>query len=107
MTDRPIACTLDARDLRHRLAEIARIGADGLTDHSAQGGRHVLRFRAGATIHERLNAIVAAEADCCSFLDLALAEDGDELVLTIAAPDDAQQLADDLARAFAGWPPAL
>jgi hypothetical protein len=102
MADRPIACTLNASDLQHRLAEIAQVGADGLSSQSVQDGRHVLRFRADDATHERLNAIVAAEADCCSSLDLALTEDGDELVLTIAAPSDARPLADDLARAFAG-----
>lgn len=45
---------------------------------------------------------MAAEADCCSFLDLALGERDGELVLTVAAPADAQPVADDLALAFAG-----
>jgi hypothetical protein len=100
--NQPIACSLGASDLQQRLAEIAKIGADSLTDRAVEDGRHVLRFRADATTRERLDAIVAAEADCCSFLDLSLVEDADELVLTIAAPDDAQPVADDLALAFVG-----
>ncbi len=103
MTDgKPIACSLDASGLERRLAEMAEVGADSLTDRAVEDGRHVLRFRADATTRDRLDAIVATEADCCPFLDLSLVEDADELVLTIEAPDDAQPVADDLARAFGG-----
>jgi hypothetical protein len=103
MTDSsPIACSLAAGDLQRRLATIAGIGADGLTDRRLEDGRHVLRFRADDATRRRLDEIVAAEADCCSFLDLAVVEDGDELILTIAAPREAQPVADDLALAFSG-----
>jgi hypothetical protein len=97
----PIACSLSADDFKQRLAEIGKLGGDSLTERAVEDGRHVLRFRADAAARERLNAIVAAEADCCSFLDLGLSRDGDELVLTIAAPDEAQPIADGLALAFA------
>lgn len=101
MTDsQRIACSLATGDLQQRLAEIAEIGADGLTDRAVRDGRHVLRFRAEPAIRERLEAIVAAEASCCSFLELALVEGADEVVLTIAAPDHAQPVADGLALAF-------
>jgi hypothetical protein len=98
----PIACSLGARDLQQRLAEMAKVGAASLIDRAVDDGRHVLRFRADATTRARLDAIVAAEADCCSFLDLSLVEDAGELVLTIRAPDEAQAVADDLALAFLG-----
>ena len=98
----PIACSLGAGDLQQRLAAIAEIGADSLIGRGLENGRHVLRFRADAETRKRLDEIVAAEADCCSFLDLVLLEEGGELVLTIAAPDEAQPIADDLALTFAG-----
>jgi hypothetical protein len=46
--------------------------------------------------------IVAAETKCCSFLDLALEECGGELTLAVAALQDGQVVADELAAAFAG-----
>jgi hypothetical protein len=67
-----------------------------------EDGSHLLRFQSDAATRDRLERIVAAEADCCSFLDLALGERDGELVLTVAAPADAQPVADDLALAFAG-----
>jgi hypothetical protein len=103
MTDtKPVACSLGAGDLEQRLAAIAAIGADSLIGRSVEGGRHLLRFRGDAATRQRLEEIVVAEAECCSFLELSLREDAGELVLSIAAPADAQPLADDLAAAFAG-----
>ncbi len=72
----PITCSLGASDLRQRLAEIAEVGADSLIARSADGERHLLRFRSDADTRRRLEAIVAAEAKCCSFLDLSLEEQG-------------------------------
>jgi hypothetical protein len=96
----PIACSLGTSDLRRRLAEIAAIGAESLTGHQADEGRHLLRFRADSGTRRRLEEIVAAEAECCAFLDLALEERDDELLLSIAAPPDGQAVADELAAAF-------
>jgi hypothetical protein len=98
----PIACSLGASDLRQRLNEIAEVGADSLIERSADGARHLLRFRSDPDTRRRLDAIVAAEAKCCSFLGLSLAEEGGELVLSISASQDGQPLADELAAAFSG-----
>lgn len=102
--DKPVACSLGAGGLEQRLAAIAEVGADSLIDRSAEGGRHLLRFRSDTTTRRRLEDIVAAEAECCSFLDLSLVEEGNELVLSIAAPGDGQAIADELAGAFAVTP---
>lgn len=102
MTDEdPVACSLDAGALEQRLAAIAEIGADSLISRHAEDGRHMLRFRADTATRNRLEEIVAAEAECCSFLDLSLDQEADGLVLSIATPRDAQALADGLAGAFA------
>jgi hypothetical protein len=98
----PIACSLGASDLRQRLDEIAEVGANSLIERSADGERHLLRFRSDPETRRRLGAIVTAEAKCCSFLDLSLAEEGGELVLSVSAPEDGQPIADELAAAFAG-----
>jgi hypothetical protein len=105
MTDpAPATCSLGAGALEERLAAIAEIGADSLISRDADGGRHLLRFRADAATRTRLEEIVAAEAECCSSLELSLDRKGDELALAIAAPRNAQALADGLAGAFAGSP---
>jgi hypothetical protein len=100
--DTPITCLLDASDLQRRLNEIAEVGAKSLIERSSDEGRHLLRFRSDAETRRRLEAIVAAEEKCCSFLDLSLNEQGDELLLWISAPEDGQLVAGELAAAFAG-----
>jgi hypothetical protein len=94
----PIACSLGADELRARLAELRAIGKDALLGVTPQG---TLRFRADITTRRRLKAIIAAESQCCSFLQFELAEDGGELVLAVTAPEGAEPLARDLVNAFA------
>lgn len=96
----PIACSLGAAELEQRVATIAEVGAASLLSRSAAAGRHLLRFRAGTQTRRRLEEIVAAESECCSFLDLSLIEEDGELVLSIAAPDGGQETAEGLAEAF-------
>jgi hypothetical protein len=95
-----IACSLGAGDQRRRLDEIAALGRDSLTAAESRDGSHVLRFRDDEETRRRLAEIVAAEAECCPFLDLDLQERDGELVLTLTAPEDGQAFADELAAAF-------
>ena len=102
MTDQiPIACSLSATDLQDRLDEIAAVGTASLLRHDRDGERHRLRFRGDPETRRRLEAIVAAEAACCSFLDLRLEEQDGELVLLIAAPQEGRLVAEQLTAAFA------
>jgi hypothetical protein len=103
MTDsKTIACSLGASDLQQRLDEIAELGAASLIGRDTAAGKHTLRFRPDPTTRSRLEEIVAAEAECCSFLDLKLTEYEGELILTLAAPEDGQPIADELAATFVG-----
>jgi hypothetical protein len=97
---KPLTCSLGASDLQQRLDEIARLGAASLIDRDTDGGTHTLRFRSDPATRRNLEQIVAAEAKCCSFLDLELNEHNDELILTLDAPADGRSLADGLAVAF-------
>lgn len=97
-TDSSIACSLDASDLRARLDEIGALGRDALLSTEADG---TMRFRANETTRERLEAIIAAEATCCTFLRFALTDEGDTFALTITAPAGAGAVAHDLTAAFA------
>jgi len=99
MTTNPeIACSLSADELPKRLAEMAAIGKDSLLSVSPEG---LLRFRGDRATRERLEALIAAESACCSFLRFDLREDGGTLVLTVTAPEGAEPLAFELVDAFA------
>jgi hypothetical protein len=93
----PIACSLNPADLQRRLAEIAALGADALLGQAEDGA---LRFRDDSATRARLEAVIAAEAECCAFLRFELRERGDELELEILAPEAAEPVVDDLVRAF-------
>jgi hypothetical protein len=98
---KPVACSLDASGLEQRIATIAQVGADSLVSRDLDGNRHLLHFHADADTRRRLEEIVAAEAKCCSFLDLSLTAEDGELILAITAPENGQAVADALAGAFA------
>jgi hypothetical protein len=80
---------------------ITEIGAGSLIDHGREGNRHVLRFRSDPLTRERLEGVIAAESECCAFLDLSLEDDANDLVLSVAAPEGGQATADGFASAFA------
>src|SRR3712207_2713805 len=97
-TSLPIVCSLDAAALRERVAEMAAIGADGLVASEFHGERARLRFR--PAVAARLEAVVAAERDCCRWLGLELARAGDELELTLTAPPGGEPAMRELAAQF-------
>ena len=100
--ERPVACSLGAAELEQRAATIGAVGAS-LTSHGVEDGHHSLRFRATPQTRRHLKEIVAAEAECCPFLDLSLTEEDSELILSIAAPEAGQATADGLAAAFLSY----
>jgi hypothetical protein len=96
----PLACSLETTALEQRLAAISELGQDSFIGSSVDRDRRVLRFRADAGTRERLREVVAAEAECCAFLELELSEEDGALLLTIGAPADAGDVAAGLAAAF-------
>lgn len=65
---------------------------------SVEGRRAELRFRRSARAD--VAAIVAAEAECCAFLAMDMRNEGDDLVLTVDAPEGAEAVVDGLVAAF-------
>jgi hypothetical protein len=99
MTDEtPIACSLSAAELPRRLAQMAEIGSDALLSVGPDG---TMRFRDEGATRERLEALAAAESECCSFLRFELGRGSGELSLSIHAPEGAEPLARELVDAFA------
>ena len=98
----PIACTLSATDLRARSEQLRALGGDGLLHASEAEGRAVLRFRPDTSVRKRVEAVVAAESECCAFLDFQLEHGEDATVLTISAPNGGAEMVHELAAALAG-----
>jgi hypothetical protein len=88
----PIACTFDAGSFKARLAWIAALNARALTTSRRGDLALTLEYRREALVDVR--ELVRGEQACCAFLDFSLDERGDNLVLTITAPEAARDAAD-------------
>jgi hypothetical protein len=84
----PIACSLDAARLQAREAELAALGRSLISVSRLGGAPVTLQFTADQETRDRLDHVVAAEAECCPFLDMTVRQ-GETLELTIDGPGDA------------------
>ena len=94
MPDLPIACTLTPNGMTARLELIDALAADGLLDRTPTAAGLRVRLRDTPEIERRTRALVAAESECCAFLDFDLGRDGGDLVLDISGPEDARPVID-------------
>lgn len=85
-TPLPVACTLDASDLRDRRRVWSELIASSLAarEDTPQGVR--LRFRADA--EERLRGLALLEADCCGFARWDVRPEPGAVVLDVSASGD-------------------
>ena len=94
----PIACTLQPRSYQERLAWLARLARDGLLGMSRDDLRLELRYAPG--VADQVREMVAKEQACCAFLNFELSESGEDVRLTITAPERARDVADALFEQF-------
>lgn len=106
-TELPIACSLSATDLTRRLAEFAELGGQALLDARTDRTQAVLRFAAGVGVRERVAALVAAESQCCAFIEMRVSDAPDAVVLAMNAPAGAELVLAEIVDAFRGQPRAL
>jgi hypothetical protein len=98
----PIACSLTGAEMSGRLADMAELGRKSLIGVDDASAEPVVRFRDDTETRQRLETIVAAEAQCCAFLDLDLQQGLDGLELTLRGPEAAAPIVRDLVAAFRG-----
>jgi hypothetical protein len=98
----PIACSLTATELSRRLEEMSALGRKALLDVRRGPGQVDLRFAGAPGIRDQVEAIGAAESECCPFLTLTVTGDRDVVVLSIEAPEEAGPVLSELVAAFSG-----
>jgi hypothetical protein len=96
----PIACSLTGDELPARLAEIRAVSRQALRAKTTAVMHAVLSFEPAPGVRDRLAAIVAAEAKCCAFLTMDLAEQPEAITLTIDASEDAELVLEELLSSF-------
>lgn len=94
----PIACTLTPGDLRERLSAIQTLTREALLGYQRQDLDLALRYAPHATA--RVRAMVAGEQHCCAFLQFEVREQPDAVHVTITAPENARDAADELFAQF-------
>jgi hypothetical protein len=90
MTDQPIACTLTPGGMTARVALIEALTADGLLERTATETGIRVRLLDRTDIEQRTQELVAAESQCCAFLDFDLRRENGALLLDISGPDEAR-----------------
>ncbi len=101
MTEIPVACTLDAAQMRQRGDDIRALGRAALTTVERGERNVVLRFRPDPAIRAQVEEVVAAESECCAFLGFTIAHEQDATVVTIVSPPEGVPVLHELADRFA------
>jgi hypothetical protein len=93
----PIACTLGPDDGAARMQRWEALSAKARPSARRSGHLLEVRYRPEPGIHEELQALAAAERQCCSFADWKVTQEQDHVVLHIRAdpahPNDIAVLA--------------
>jgi hypothetical protein len=82
----PLACTLEGAELGDRLRAWSEVLPRASTRRT-EDGRVVATYPKDAELLSRLRELIAAEANCCSFLDFRLEERPDAIVVELRLPD--------------------
>jgi hypothetical protein len=95
----PFACSLTAPAGAERARRWRTLLDDGLLYVRPIPGGRRLAFRAEPGVVQELDELVAAERECCPFLNLTIARFDERLILDIVAPPGAETIIDTM---FAG-----
>jgi hypothetical protein len=99
--DTVIACSLDAENRAARIATARDLGEQALVGLEISDRRARLRFRG---VHDRVDALVAAERACCAFFEFTTTRRGEHTELEIRTPAGGEPLLRGLvAGIVAGW----
>ena len=88
----PIACTLRLGEFKDRLAWIAALNKDALRKYQRRD--LVLELSYALEARERVREMVRNEQACCAFLAFELHETGNEIRLTVTAPETTRTFAE-------------
>jgi MerR family transcriptional regulator, copper efflux regulator len=87
-----LACSLSSAEGAERAARWRTLLDAGLLSRTATTAGQRLAFSSDPDVAGELDALVAAEQDCCPFLHLTVERFDDTLVLDISGPPDAADI---------------
>lgn len=83
----PIACSLTSDGLSDRRGQWEAIDAERVAAIDGDAGFEV-RYRRTEPVAQLLPGLARAEADCCSFADWSVTDEGDTMTLHVGATGD-------------------
>ncbi|MGA2014411.1 MAG: hypothetical protein ABSH51_28325 [Solirubrobacteraceae bacterium] len=93
----PVACALGAGDGVRRMRRWEALSLKGHPSARRAGHRLEVAYRVEPGVREELEALVAAERQCCSFVDWELEHAGDRIIVRVASDparaDDVESVA--------------
>lgn len=103
MTEREtLACTLSGPELGERIQNWSRV-ASRATSRLVEKDRIVATYPRDNDLLQQLRKLIAAEADCCPFMQFTIKERPHEFEVELRVPDDmSEALAPMLARVTQG-----
>jgi hypothetical protein len=98
--DLPLACNLGPHDGPARLRRWQHL-ADTANPIAVRDGPQLkVRYEPVPGVHEELEALAAAEAECCSFVSWSVAQDGAAPLLLVTADPDTPDAVEPIAALF-------
>jgi hypothetical protein len=94
----PIACILNTDDYRERMRWIATLNRSALKSDRLDDLSLVLVYEVHA--RSQVEELVRREQTCCPFLAFAVRISGEEITLTVTAPEAAREAVEPLFAAF-------
>lgn len=95
---KPVACTLAADDQKTRLEGWRELRRDGLVTEIRAGRVLTTFWRRSGDIPNRLETLIEAEKQCCSFLEFELEEAADVVRVRTVFPEGAEGLLEAFSR---------
>ena len=90
------SCSLSPAQLQTRLTVITTILNQNPHKQTATNRGRCLTFHASPQLEDQLRHLVALEQECCPFLELAIEQRDQTLILTVSGDNTAQDQIDEL-----------
>lgn len=101
----PDGCTLESDEMVARVAEWREVSSHALS-RTVEANRITSVYPPDAQLLKRLRNLIAAEAECCSFLEFSIRTESDRTIVLLSFPEDARSLIEMVMPARRGSPAA-
>jgi hypothetical protein len=86
-SNEPLACSLSGPEFFQRVSEWSVVASQATSRHVGKG-RVVSTYPADEQLLQQLRRLIAAEADCCPFMQFSIEEGVDQFVVELRVPEE-------------------